>query len=218
MADFVERGKVDFRSLVTSMIADLARRAARQFVFEPIAGAPGSLFPAAPLVAPLPVPRPVAHARGVAGRIPATRLVPNAAFLGAQRLHAGGAAGLRSDEVPTIPLRGGRVLSRAESRDDGRPMVVNITMPDAESFRRARTQVASPEANQMGNAGLDLHSRRVIGWAVSDRLKGDLAIRALGMAIDPRRPPKGCITPIGDRGIALTSTGRSRAIRVFRFR
>ncbi len=30
---------------------------------------------------------------------------------------------------------------------------------------------------------LDLHSRRVIGWAVSNRLKRDLAIRALDMAV-----------------------------------
>jgi transposase InsO family protein len=30
---------------------------------------------------------------------------------------------------------------------------------------------------------LDLHSRRVIGWAVSNRMKRDLAIRALKMAI-----------------------------------
>ncbi|QFT92011.1 Integrase core domain protein [Roseovarius sp. THAF9] len=40
---------------------------------------------------------------------------------------------------------------------------------------------------------LDLHSRRVIGWAVSNRMKRDLAIRALNMAIALRRPPKGCI-------------------------
>ena len=30
---------------------------------------------------------------------------------------------------------------------------------------------------------VDLHSRRVIGWAVSNRMKRDLAIRALNMAI-----------------------------------
>lgn len=30
---------------------------------------------------------------------------------------------------------------------------------------------------------LDLHSRRVVGWAVSDRMKKDLAIRALDMAV-----------------------------------
>lgn len=40
---------------------------------------------------------------------------------------------------------------------------------------------------------IDLYSRRVIGWAVSNRLKKDLAIRALQMAINLRRPPKGCI-------------------------
>ncbi len=38
---------------------------------------------------------------------------------------------------------------------------------------------------------IDLHSRRVVGWAVSNRLKKDLAIRALKMAINLRHPPKG---------------------------
>ena len=40
---------------------------------------------------------------------------------------------------------------------------------------------------------LDLYSRRVIGWAVSNRMKWDLAIRALEMAVALRQPPKGCI-------------------------
>lgn len=40
---------------------------------------------------------------------------------------------------------------------------------------------------------IDLYSRRVIGWAVSNRLKKDLAIRAIQMAINLRRPSKGCI-------------------------
>lgn len=40
---------------------------------------------------------------------------------------------------------------------------------------------------------LDLHSRRVIGWSVSNRMKRDLAIRALKMAIALRAPPKGRI-------------------------
>lgn len=48
-------------------------------------------------------------------------------------------------------------------------------------------------------AVLDLHSRRVIGWAVSNRKKRDLAIRALDMAVALRRPPKGCIHH-SDRG------------------
>jgi putative transposase len=40
---------------------------------------------------------------------------------------------------------------------------------------------------------LDLYSRRVIGWAVSNRMKRDLAIRALDMAVALRQPPKSCI-------------------------
>ena len=46
---------------------------------------------------------------------------------------------------------------------------------------------------------IDLFSRRVVGWAVSDRMKKDLAIRALEMAIHLRRPSKGCIFH-SDRG------------------
>ena len=40
---------------------------------------------------------------------------------------------------------------------------------------------------------IDLYSRRVIGWAVSNRMKKDLAMRALQMAINHRNPPPGCI-------------------------
>lgn len=42
---------------------------------------------------------------------------------------------------------------------------------------------------------LDLHSRRVIGLAVNNRMKRVLVIRALNMAVALRRPPKGCIHP-----------------------
>jgi putative transposase len=35
---------------------------------------------------------------------------------------------------------------------------------------------------------IDLYSRRLIGWAVSNRMKKDLAIRALQMAINLRNP------------------------------
>ena len=40
---------------------------------------------------------------------------------------------------------------------------------------------------------LDLYSRRIIGWAVSNRMKRDLAIQALDMAVALRQPPEGCI-------------------------
>lgn len=46
-------------------------------------------------------------------------------------------------------------------------------------------------------AVLDLHLRRVIGWAVSNRMKRDLATRALDMAVASRKPPRGCIHHLG---------------------
>ena len=59
---------------------------------------------------------------------------------------------------------------------------------------------------------LDLHSRRVIGWAVSNRMKRDLAIRALNMAIALRRPPKGCIHH-SDRGSQYCSYDYQKILR-----
>ena len=47
---------------------------------------------------------------------------------------------------------------------------------------------------------LDLYSRRVIGWHVSKRIDGDLAVAALQMAIERRKPKSGCIHH-SDRGV-----------------
>lgn len=59
---------------------------------------------------------------------------------------------------------------------------------------------------------LDLYSRRVIGWAVSNRMKRDLAIRALDMAVALRKPPKGCIHH-SDRGSQYCSHDYQKRLR-----
>jgi len=64
---------------------------------------------------------------------------------------------------------------------------------------------------------LDLHSRRVIGWAVSNRMKRDLAIRALNMAIALRRQPKGCIHHT-DRGSQYCSHDYQKILRQYGFK
>lgn len=64
---------------------------------------------------------------------------------------------------------------------------------------------------------LDLHSRRMIGWAVSNRMKRDLAIRALKMAIAFRSPPKGCIFQ-SDRGSQYCSHDYQQILRQHGFR
>ena len=47
---------------------------------------------------------------------------------------------------------------------------------------------------------LDLYSRKVIGWAISKKIDGQLTLDALSMAIEQRRPPKGVIHH-SDRGV-----------------
>ena len=47
---------------------------------------------------------------------------------------------------------------------------------------------------------LDLYSRKVIGWQISKKIDGDLAVAALRMAIDRRKPGPGCIHH-ADRGV-----------------
>ncbi|MFN3615738.1 MAG: phage tail tape measure protein, partial [Rubrimonas sp.] len=98
---------------------------------------------------------------GTAGMPGPGRMVPALAFAGAPRMHSGGWAGLKPDEVPAILQRGERVLSRREAAGYGgrgsTPSVnVTIMTRDAESFRQSRTQVAADIARavSMGRRGL----------------------------------------------------------------
>ncbi|MEC3950212.1 IS3 family transposase [Sphingobium sp. HWE2-09] len=61
---------------------------------------------------------------------------------------------------------------------------------------------------------LDLHSRRVVGWAVSDRMKKDLAIRALDMAVRLRQPPEGCLFH-SDRGSQYCSYDYQKKLQAY---
>ena len=155
IGEFVKTGKLNFRDLVTSLIADLAKLGARRFILGPIANAlSGVLGNAGGLFAD------VLHAGGMVGAPGPGRMVPALAFAGAPRMHSGGWAGLRPDEVPAILQRGERVLSRREAAGHGgasAPAVnVTINARDAESFRQSRTQVAADIARavSLGRRGM----------------------------------------------------------------
>lgn len=111
---FVTTGKFDFKSLVSSILADLATLAFRNAVLGPLASALSGAFGGGSLTAA------VSHAGGMVGLSGHRRDVPALAFAAAPRLHSGGWAGLRPDEVPTILQRGERVLNRREAADYGR--------------------------------------------------------------------------------------------------
>ena len=51
---------------------------------------------------------------------------------------------------------------------------------------------------------LDAYSRRVVGWALSNRLRSDVAVRALKMALEQRQPPAGLVHH-SDRGVQYAS-------------
>lgn len=51
---------------------------------------------------------------------------------------------------------------------------------------------------------IDLHSRKLIGWAIADHMRTELVIEALDMAVRTRRPP-GQVIFHSDRGCQYTS-------------
>jgi hypothetical protein len=160
---FVTTGKFDFKSLISSILADLATLAFKNTVLGPLAnwlsGGLAGIF------------APVKHAGGMVGASGPGRMVPALAFAGAPKLHNGGWAGLRPDEVPAILQRGERVLSRAEvasgvGRGGGAASGVTISI-DARGAQAgvaeqidAKLRAAIPEIARLAKASVADGRRR----------------------------------------------------------
>ncbi|WP_457650877.1 phage tail tape measure C-terminal domain-containing protein [Profundibacter sp.] len=153
IGNFVRTGKLEFKSLVSSILADFAQLSARRFLLGPLAKAlSGSLGGGGWLAN-------VLHSGGMVGSGGQTRAVPALAFAGAPRMHSGGWAGLKPDEVPAILQKGERVLSRSEvaaGLGQSAPVNINIQTRDAESFRQSRAQIAADIARavSLGRRGM----------------------------------------------------------------
>lgn len=63
---------------------------------------------------------------------------------------------------------------------------------------------------------LDAFSRKVVGWALDHHLAATLAIEALQMALDLRRPPPGELIHHSDRGVQYACADYSRALNAAR--
>ena len=59
---------------------------------------------------------------------------------------------------------------------------------------------------------LDAFSRKVVGWALADHLAASLALEALNMALDCRRPPAGELIHHSDRGVQYACADYARAL------
>jgi hypothetical protein len=79
---FVETGKLDFKSLVRSILADLAVLAFKNAVLGPIANALSGVFGGGS------APVAVSHNGGMVGLSGMSRRVPTAVFAGAPRMHS----------------------------------------------------------------------------------------------------------------------------------
>ena len=60
---------------------------------------------------------------------------------------------------------------------------------------------------------LDLFSRRVVGWSMSNRIDAQLTLRALRATLRSRKPPPGLLHH-SDRGSQLRFKGSSQRVRV----
>lgn len=63
---------------------------------------------------------------------------------------------------------------------------------------------------------LDLFSRQVVGWAMSDRLTSEFVVKALYQAIGRRHPTSGCIFH-SDRGVQYASTDFGDVLKAYGF-
>lgn len=160
LVQFVSTGKVDFKSLADSIIADLARIAIQQSITGPLAGALfgegglGSLFG-------------VGHGGGIVGSLGRRRAVNPLLFAGAPRFHAGGIAG---DEVPIIARRGEGVFTPEQMRamGGGAPRSVRVDI---------RNQ-GQPQQVESADASFDL-DEIVISIVTRDLATGGDTARAI---------------------------------------
>jgi hypothetical protein len=141
--NFVQSGRMDFKSLADSIIADLMRISIRMAMFGSDGSGTGGLmgllgtgisaafsFFGGGSSAGSPISAgtwdtinatdwstPILHAGGVAGvQYTGYKNVDPSVFFGASRYHGGGIVGLSSNEVPVITQRGETILTPAQAR------------------------------------------------------------------------------------------------------
>ena len=151
---FVQTGKLSFSDLAKSIIADLARIAARQAIGGLVGSLLGSFGASGGGFSPGFGSFPTSHTGGVAGR--ATRFrsgVDPRVFAFAQRLHRGGIAG---DEVPTILRRGETVRTPEQEAALGR------TMGGPRVLRAEIRNEGTPQRIEDASATIDAE-----GWVIS---------------------------------------------------
>jgi len=108
-------------------------------------------------------------------------------------------------------------------RNKAHPVAPNLLKRDFKADRPDQkwladiTYIATLEGWLYLAAILDLHARRIVGWAMSDRMTSDLTIAALEMALLQRRPDAGLIHH-SDQGSQYTDQAYQALLRDHCFR
>ena len=111
-----------------------------------------------------------------------------------------------------------RCYKSTTRRNKRRPVAPNILKRDFAAERPDHkwltdiTYIPTREGWLYLAAVLDLFGRRIVGWAMSERITADLTIRALKMAIRQRRPGAGLIHH-SDQGSQYTDGGYQSLLR-----
>jgi len=104
-----------------------------------------------------------------------------------------------TDSNHASPVAPNRLRPRLQVREPNRVWVADIT------YIRTR------EGWLYLAVILDVHSRRVVGWAAAEHMQTELALHALGNALRRRRPPQGLIHH-SDRGTQYASEAYRRVL------
>ena len=167
---FVTTGKLSFRGLVDSIVADLARIAVRQAITGPLAAALAGAFGGGGGFSPGYGSFPTSHAGGIAGRSRTIRHgVDPRVFTGAPRLHGGGIAG---GEVPAILRRGEGVFTPEQLQALGgrlaAPVVVELNVENR----------GTPQDYRIDRSFTAEDGRRVVALIADDMARGGDTARA----------------------------------------
>lgn len=157
IVNMVTSGEISLNSLndlANSVVADITRMLVQQSITGPLAkwmsgsmesgGFMDSVFGS------------IFHEGGVAGEMAPSRQVPAFVFAGAPRYHSGGIAGLRPDEVPAILQRGESIVPKNARTGGPINVVMQISTPDANSFRASQSQISAQAAHGISRARRNL--------------------------------------------------------------
>jgi lambda family phage tail tape measure protein len=158
IVDFVTSGGKSLKSLgdmANSIVADITRMAVQKSITGPLFNMIGGSIGGGGFLDS--ILGSIFHEGGEVGGSASQRRVPAYVYTNAPRYHSGGVAGLKPGEIPAILERGEIVLPKGGTRM-GSPVnvVMNITTPDASSFRMSQSQISAEAARGIQRAKRNL--------------------------------------------------------------